>query len=432
VESGSRKWMVPFFTIWTGQQLSIVGSRAAQFALVWWLTLETGSATLLATASLVALAPQILLGPFVGALVDRWNRRVIMIIADSFIALVGLWLAFLFWSGSMEVWHVYVVMLARSFGETFHWPAMAASTTLMVPKKHYTRISGLNQTIHGFLNLVGAPLGALLLAIMPMHGVMLFDVVTAAFAVIPLLFIAIPQPKKEHVTAIKTSSFLSNARDGLRFVLHWPGMLVLLAGASMFKIVLMPAFNLAPLLIKNHFAGGAAELSLIEAAVGLGMLLGGLALSVWGGFRKKVYTILLGLVGIGVASLLLGLTPANMFWLAILSVFMIGLMISFTDAPISAIMQATVPPEMQGRVFGLLGSLFSLTTPIGLGLVALVGDAVDVRFWFQLGGVMCLLVAVVSFFIPAFRTIEEHKFNGSSATAEGPLTGRTEGSPASD
>jgi len=138
------------------------------------------------------------------------------------------------------------------------------------------------------------------------------------------------------------------------------------------------------------------------------------------------------LVGIGVASLLLGLTPANMFWLAILSVFMIGLMISFTDAPISAIMQATVPPEMQGRVFGLLGSLFSLTTPIGLGLVALVGDAVDVRFWFQLGGVMCLLVAVVSFFIPAFRTIEEHKFNGSSATAEGPLTGRTEGSPASD
>ena len=138
----------------------------------------------------------------------------------------------------------------------------------------------------------------------------------------------------------------------------------------------------------------------------------------WGGFRKKVYTILLGLIGIGLASLLLGLTPANMFWLAVLSTFVIGLMISFTDAPIAAVMQATVPPEMQGRVFGLLGSLFSLTTPIGLGIVALVGNTVEVRFWFQLGGAMCLLVALVSFFIPAFRTIEEHKFNGSSAKAE--------------
>ena len=134
--------------------------------------------------------------------------------------------------------------------------------------------------------------------------------------------------------AIKESSFLSNARDGLRFVLHWPGMLVLLAAASVFKIVLMPAFNLAPLLVKNHFGRGAAGLGLIEAAVGLGMLLGGLALSVCGGFRKKVYTILLGMVGIGLASLLLGLTPGNMFWLAILSVFVIGLTISFTDAPI--------------------------------------------------------------------------------------------------
>ena len=406
--------MVPFFTIWTGQQLSIIGSRAAQFALVWWLTLETGSATVLATASLVALGPQILLGPFVGALVDRWNRRVIMIMADSFIALVGLWLAFLFWSGTMEVWHVYVVMLARSFGATFHGPAMAASTTLMVPEKHYTRVSGLNQTIHGLLNLIGAPLGALLLSIMPLHNVMLVDVATAAFAVIPLLFIMVPQPKHEHVERVKASSFLSNAREGLSFVLHWPGMLVLLAGASVFKIILMPAFNLAPLLVMNHFGRGAAGLSLIEAAVGLGMLLGGLALSVWGGFRKKVYTILLGMVGIGLASLLLGLTPGNMFWLAILSVFVIGLTIAFTDAPISAIMQATVPPEMQGRVFGLLGSLFSLTTPIGLGIVALVGNAVEVSFWFRLGGIMCLLVALVSFFIPAFRTIEEHKFNGSS------------------
>ncbi len=430
MDAGSRKWMAPFFTIWTGQQLSIVGSRAAQFALVWWLTLETGSATVLATASMVAFLPTILLGPFVGALVDRWNRRVVMIVSDSFIALVGLWLAYLFWSGSMEVWHVYVVMLARAFGGTFHGPAMAASTTLMVPEKHYTRVSGLNQTINGLLNLVGAPLGALLLAIMPLHGVMMFDVATAAFAVIPLLFVIVPQPKEEHVAAIKTSSFFSNAREGLRFVLHWPGMLVLLTGSSILKIILMPAFALVPLLVRNHFGGEAAEYSALSVCVGLGMLLGGLALSAWGGFKKKVYTILLGMLGLGISCLALGLTPASMLWLGMVFVFVIGFTISLTDAPIAAIMQSTVPPEMQGRVFGLLSSLFSLTTPIGLAIAGPIGDAMGIPFFFQLGGVICIGVAVASFFVPAFRRIEEHKLNGTSTKM--PLNENSDAVAASD
>ena len=413
-----KKWAPSFFTIWTGQQLSIVGSRAAQFALVWWLTLETGSASVLATASLVALAPQILLGPFVGALIDRWDRRIVMILADSFIALVGLWLAYLFWSGTMEVWHVYIVMLARSLGGTFHWPAMAASTTLMVPEKHYTRISGLNQTINGLMSLLGPPLGALLLSVMPLHGVMLFDVATAAFAVLPLLFVAIPQPKPEHVAATKTRSFLSNAREGMRLILHWPGMLVLLAGASILKIVLMPAISLLSLLVKNHFHGDAAQFGFMSSAVGLGMLLGGLALSAWGGFKKKIYTILLGVFGVGMACLILGLSPASLFWLGLMSVFAIGFMISLTDAPISAIMQATVPPQMQGRVFGLLGSLFSLTTPIGLVIVLWVGDRIRIPFLFALAGTICMVVACVCALIPALRNIEDHVVDAHVVTSD--------------
>ncbi|MFC2095676.1 MFS transporter [Candidatus Bipolaricaulota bacterium] len=419
METG-KNWAAPFFTIWTGQQLSIIGSRAAQFALVWWLTLETGSATVLATASLVALAPQILLGPFVGALIDRWNRRVVMIVADSFIALAGLWLAFMFWSGTMEVWHIYVIMLARSLGGCFHWPAMSASTALMVPKKHYTRISGLNQTIQGVLSLLGAPLGALLISLMPLHGVMLFDVATAAFAVIPLLFVFVPQPKQEHVDSIKASSFLANARDGLRFILHWPGMLILLAGASIVKIALMPAFSLISLLVKDHFGGGATEYSMFSVAIGVGTILGGLALSAWGGFRKRVYTILLGVVGVGVACLLLGLTPANMFWLALASVFLIGLTISMIDGPIAAIMQATVPPEMQGRVFGLVMSLSSVATPIGLAIAGPVGDAMGIPFWFRLAGVTSIILGITCGLFPAFRRMEEHKFNGKQATQETP------------
>ena len=405
----TARWKARFFTLWTGQQLSIVGSRAAQFALVWWLTTTTGSATVLASAALVAMIPQIVLGPFVGALIDRWNRRAVMIAADSFIALVGLWLAYLFWSGSMEIWHVYVVMLARSLGGAFHWPAMAASTTLMVPERHYTRIAGLNQTIHGLLSVLGPPLGALLMSLLPLHGVMLVDVGTAAFAVAPLLFLVVPQPAREHVDAVKATSFLANAREGLRFVFSWPGLLALVAGASILKIALMPAFSLSPLLIKDHFGGGAAELSFFDAMAGVGILVGGLVLSVWGGFRRKVYTILIGLLGIGIGCMVMGLTPASMLWLGIASVFVVGAMISLVDGPVSALLQATVPPQMQGRVFALLGSLFSLTTPIGLAIAGPIADVTGVPFWFLLAGLVCTATALVSFFVRPLIRIEDQK-----------------------
>jgi len=121
-EQHQPKWQVPFFTIWTGQALSLVGSRVAQFALVWYLTKTTGSATVLATASLVALLPGIFLGPFVGALIDRWNRRIVMLVADSVIALAILWLAYLFWIDALQIWHIYVIMLVRAVGGVFHQP----------------------------------------------------------------------------------------------------------------------------------------------------------------------------------------------------------------------------------------------------------------------------------------------------------------------
>jgi len=402
-------WRARFFTIWTGQQLSYVGSYAAQFALVFWLTKTTGSATILATATMVALLPNILLGPFVGALVDRWNRRTVMMVADSFIALVSLWLAYLFWSGAMEPWHIYVVMLARALGGTFHGPAMLASTSLMVPERHYTRVSGLNQTIHGLLNLVGPLLGALLISLMPLHGVMLFDVATAAFAVVPLLFIAVPQPAREHVEALKARSFLSNAREGLRFVLGWPGMLALVIAASILKITLMPAFALAPILVLEHFGGGAAELSFFEASAGIGTLIGGLLLSAWGGFRRKIHTSLMGIIVLGIGSIVLGLTPASMFLLALASVFFIGLMLPIVDGPIMAIMQSSVPPEKQGRVFGLLGSLFALTTPIGLAIAGPVSDVVGVSLWFVLGGSACVSCGIASFFVRPMMHIEDQR-----------------------
>ena len=167
------KWAGRFFTIWSGQALSLFGSALVQFALIWWLTQESGSATVLAVATLVGMLPQIVIGPFAGALVDRWNRRIIMIAADGTIAIFSLLLAYLFATGAVQIWHIYAVMAMRALGGAFHYPAMAASTPLMVPNEQLTRINGLNQALQGVNSLAAPPIGALLLGILPTQGILL-------------------------------------------------------------------------------------------------------------------------------------------------------------------------------------------------------------------------------------------------------------------
>jgi len=179
-EQPKPNWAAPFFTIWTGQALSLVGSQVGGFALVWWLTQASGrSATVLTSATLVAMLPGVFLGPVVGALVDRWSRRRVMIVADTIIALFSAWLALLFWTEQIEIWHVYVIMFVRALGGAFHWPAMRASTSLMVPREQLSRVAGMNRTLQGILEVVTPPLGAFLMEILPLHVIMAIDVATA-------------------------------------------------------------------------------------------------------------------------------------------------------------------------------------------------------------------------------------------------------------
>ena len=287
IEQSSRKWWAPFFTIWGGQAFSLLGSQLVQFALVWWLTKTTGSATILATATLVALLPQVLLGPLAGALVDRWNRRAIMIVADASIALVTVGLAVLFWTGQVQIWHVYLLMFLRAVGGGFHWPAMQASTSLMVPKEHLARIQGLNQML-GAMNIGSAPLGALLLGLLPMQGVLSIDVGTALLAILPLLFIPIPQPERSasQESPSGKTTVLQDIGAGFRYVWGWPGLMMIMVMATLINLLLTPAISLQPILVTKHFSGQALELAWMEAAWGLGVVAGGLTLSAWGGFRR--------------------------------------------------------------------------------------------------------------------------------------------------
>jgi DHA3 family macrolide efflux protein-like MFS transporter len=408
------KWKLPFLTIWTGQAFSLIGSRVAQFGLVWWLTELTGSATVLAMATMVALIPEIFLGPIAGAYVDRWNRRVVMIVADGVIALASLWLAYLFWADAMQVWHVYVIMLVRSAGTSFHWPAMQASTSLMVPKEHLARVAGLNQAMNGALNIVGPPLGALLMELLPLHGVMLVDVVTALLAIAPLSFVPVPQPTRADRGEAQKSSIWADIRQGLRYIRNWPGLVALIGSAMIFKIALTPTSSLMPLLVSEHFRGDAAQLSLLQSIAGVGIVAGGLLLSVWGGFRRKIYTVMMGMVVLGLGYIVLGLTPGGLFPMGLASVFVVGLMIPLIDGPIMAILQGTVAPEMQGRVFNLIGSLFWITSPFSLAVAGPVSDWLGIQAWYVAAGVLCGVTGLVGFFIPAIVNIEQNHTKGTT------------------
>ncbi|MCL5997378.1 MAG: MFS transporter [Chloroflexi bacterium] len=404
--SVSTSWKAPFFTIWTGQAFSLLGSMLVQFALVWWLTASTGSATVLATATLVALLPQIFLSPFAGALVDRWNRRIVMMVADSTIALFSLGLVYLYASGNIQLWHVYAVMLIRSAGGAFHWPAMQASTSLMVPEKQLSRVAGLNQMLQGVMSIVAPALGAVLLGVLPMYGVLLIDVFTAMLAVLPLFFIAVPQPPRTTTEGAPRGSMLHDLRDGLRYVWHWPGLLIVCVMATVINFLVNPAFSLLPILVTKHFGGEAIQLGLINSMLGVGMVAGGLLLSVWGGFRRRVFTSMVGLVGMGIGIAVVGIAPANGFGLAVAAMLLTGLMNPITNGPLFATLQSRVAPEMQGRVMSLLSAASTAVSPLSLAIAGPVADALGVQLWYVLGGVVCALMGVAGFFIPALVNLE--------------------------
>jgi DHA3 family macrolide efflux protein-like MFS transporter len=274
-------------------------------------------------------------------------------------------------------------------------------------------------------------LGALLLDILPMRGVLAIDVGTAMFAILPLFFIPIPQPQRRETPETAGSakpSIWQDLSEGLRYVRSWPGLLIILVMATVINLVLSPAFSLLPILVTDHFGGDALQLGWLESAFGIGVVLGGLALSVWGGFRRQIVTSLMGVVGVGLGVTLLGLTPGTALALAVGAILIVGLMMPLANGPLNAVVQAAVIPEMQGRVFALMGSLSGAMSPLGLVIAGPVADAMGVRTWFLLGGGVTVIMGLASFFIPAVMHIEDN--HGDVGTLEPAASESTADQPA--
>jgi DHA3 family macrolide efflux protein-like MFS transporter len=400
--------MRPFFAVWTGQVFSLLGSELVQFALVWWLTKTTGSAMVLALATLMAVLPRIFVSPIAGALVDRWNRRLVMMLADGLSALAVVVLALLFAFDAIHVWHVYVAMFLRAACAAFHWPAMQASTTLMVPEEHLARVAGLNQAWQGVGAIVAPPFGALLLGILPMQGVLAVDVVTAILAISPLFLVHVPQPERTGASdQVSRPSMIADLREGLRFLRAWPGILMVMAIAVLVNLLIFPALSLQPLLVTEHFGGDVVQLAWLQSAFGVGMVAGGVTLSVWGGFKRRSLTGLLALALNGVGLVVIGVAPSNAFPVSVGAMFFAWFMNPIANGALFAVLQTIVPPEMQGRVFTLLQSAAGAMIPLGLVIAGPLAEVLGVQIWFLVAGAAMAVMGIGALLVPAITRLDD-------------------------
>ncbi len=289
---------------------------------------------------------------------------------------------------------------------------MNASTSLMVPIEKLTRVQGINQMLNGGLNVVSAPMGALLLGVLPIQGILIIDVITALIAILPLVFIQIPQPariSREEMDYNEQTTIWEDFKAGLQYMLGWPGLLIVSLMAVVINFVFMPAYSLLPLLVKDYFGGNAIQLGWVESTIGIGVIAGGALLSVWGGFERKTLTSMIGLMGLGAGTLILGLAPSSAILFAVGGALLMGLMNPITNGPIFAVIQSTVEPDMQARIFSLLTSLCGGMALVGLMIAGPVTDNVGIQSWFLISGALCVLMAVAGLFIPAVMNIEEKR-----------------------
>ncbi len=361
-----------FALIWLGQLVSLTGSGLTNFAVGVWVYQSTGSATQYALISFFTFLPLFVLSPVMGVLVDRWDRRRVMLLGDVGAGLSTLALWILLVTGRLEIWHIYLTTTINSACSAFQRLAYSTSTTLLVPKKHFSRASGLIQLEHAAARVVTPLLAAMLVAMIDIQGVVLTDVATFIFALFTLLIVRVPRPETSVAGQESRGSFLSEATFGWTYVKARPGLLGLLLFFAAVNIAVdMTIVLITPLVLSFT---GASALGTILSVGGIGMLCGGVVMSVWGGPKRRINGvygfILLG----GIATLLGGLQPSAL--LVAMAVFMFFFTAPFVSGCAHAIWQSKVEPDLQGRVFAVRPLLAYPTTCIAYLLAGPLADYV--------------------------------------------------------
>lgn len=399
-----NNWKKKFIIIWSGQLFSILSSSIAQFAIVLWISLETGSAEVLSFATIAALLPQVILGPFAGVFVDRWSRKWTMILADSFVALCSAVIALLFYLDVIEIWQIYLLLMLRSVGSAFHAPAMKSSIPLLAPEKELTRIASINQTIQALCNICGPVLGAALIVSTNMSVVMLLDVAGAAIACTSLLFVFIPNPEKTETET--TNNVLRDMKDGFIAIRSNQGLKWVMVTEILITFFIMPVVALIPLMTLKNFSGTAYQVSLIELLFGSGALAGGILLGIWNPRVRKVVMINLSYVIVGVSIFITGLLPPSAFIIYAIMAVVQGISMPFYSGPFTALLQTQIEVSFLGRVFSLFDSISLLPSLLGLLATGFIADAIGIANVFVICGIAIVMTGILAFFIPSIMNLE--------------------------
>ncbi len=437
--------MFAFVVVWLGQMISMLATNMTQFALTIWVYETTGSVTALALQQVFFITPFLLISPLAGAMVDRYNRKLMMMISDLGAGLATIGLLLLQAAGMLQLWHLYAAALVAGVTNTFQWPAYSASISLMVPKQQYGRANGMMSLIEMGPGVLSPLLAGALLPVIGLTGIMGIDVITFVLAVGALLLVFVPQPPASAAGhEAERSGLLGEAVYGFRYILQRPSLLglqLVFFFANFAAGLGHPVYNT---LVLARTGNNAAIMGAVNSIGAIGGVIGGLAMSAWGGFRRRVHGVLLGWIFTSLAGMVLyGLGQSLPVW-AVASFFGASVF-SLINGSNQAIWQAKVAPDVQGRVFAarrLIAWTASPITPIISGVLAdfvlepamrtdsgltrmfggLVGTGpgAGMALMIIFSGLLAASVAIAGYFVPAIRDAEDRLPDHDAAPAEAP------------
>lgn len=395
-------WRRNFNYFLTGQFLSGVTSMIVQYALIWYLTKTTNSATILSLAMLMGMLPMVLLAPFAGPIIDRVNKKALLIVTDIIVALFAVLLSATGWLiGEFPVWLVFVVLFIRAVAQTWQQPTIQAAVPVMVPESELTQTNGKLGVVQSANTIIAPALGAFLFGFLPLNALVLLDVVGAVVGIGLLLLVTLPQSTAQG-ESIKVGR---DAVAGYRLLRSRPGLWLIILIETLFTLFFMPAASLYPLMTMSYFHGTVGQAGIVEVVYAGGMLAGGLLISRWGTWRDRVKPILWAYFVIGGTISVSGLLPGTPlgFWLFVGLNTIAGLATPFFSTVFYAIIQQSFPPEQLGRVMGVTMALTSLAGPIGLIFAGPLADLIGVAAMFVIAGVGAFICGWLNWRIPAAR-----------------------------